>query len=387
MNIGLTSKWIKSISFLIVAISFAACKSNDKTEIKKVAIRTLPVTEVMVRDTIINREYVADIQAVRNVELRARVSGFLERIYVDEGQEVKKGQILFRINDEEYKAELAKATANLSSAIAEAKASELEVNRIQILVDKDVISSTELEVAKAKLKAANAKIEEARSAEANARTRLSYTSIRSPFNGIVDRLPLKIGSLIDNGTLLTTVSDLESIYAYFNVSEREYLEYIKTRQQNPNEDNSAVQLVLADGTTYPYEGKIETMQGEFSANTGSIAFRAHFPNADKLLKHGASGKVLLSNKVHDALMVPQKAVFEIQDKSYVFLVDANNQVRMTSFVPKSRFSYFYIVESGLEIGDKIVYEGIQNIRDGMHIKPQPIGMDSLIAENPEPLSI
>lgn len=379
MKIKVNTKCIQWVTFFMVVSCFAACTADKRNERKKTADQTLPVTEIMVKDTIINREYVADIQAVRNVELRARVSGFLERAYVDEGQEVKKGQILFRINDEEYKADLAEATANLTSAIAEAKASELEADRIRVLVDKEVISNTELEVAQAKLNAAKAKIEEARSAEANASVRLSYTSIRSPFDGIVDRIPLKIGSLIENGTLLTTVSDLESIYTYFNVSEREYLEYVKTRDQNPKEDNSIVRLVLADGSIYPHKGKIETMEGEFKMGTGSIAFRAHFPNPEKILKHGATGKISLSNTIHNALMVPQKAVFEIQDKNFVFVVDDNDHVSMRSFTPKIRFSHYYIVESGLQAGERVVYEGIQNITDGMKITPQPVGMDSVIA--------
>ncbi|WPP49464.1 efflux RND transporter periplasmic adaptor subunit [Catalinimonas niigatensis] len=336
----------------------------------------------MMKDTTLHYSYVADVQAVQNVELRARVQGFLEKVYVDEGQEVKKGQLLFKINDEEYKAELAKAKANLKSAIAEAKAAELEVDRLRVLVDKNVISRTELDVSLAKLDAVNAKIEEATSAETNAAMRLSYTSIRAPFDGIIDRIPLRTGSLIDHGTLLTTASDVSSVYVYFNVSEGEYLEYVKNQLLNPTEKNEVVTLTLADGSRYPHKGNIETMEGEFKASTGSIAFRAHFPNPDKILKHGATGKISLSNTINDALMIPQKAVFEIQDKNFVFVVDSNNQISMRSFVPKIRFSHYYIVESGLQPGDRIVYEGIQDISDGMYITPQPIVMDSLIAINP-----
>lgn len=363
-------------------VFFASCNEGAQNVEQQGEMQNLPVTEIMVKDTVLHHNYVADVQAVQNVELRARVQGFLERIYVDEGQEVKKGQLLFKINDEEYKAELAKAKANLKSAIAEAKASELEVNRLKVLVDKNVISNTELEVAQAKLDAMKARIEEARSAEANAAMRLSYTSIRAPFDGILDRIPLKTGSLIDHGTLLTTASDISSVYVYFNVSEGEYLEYVKSKANDPTEQNDAVTLTLADGSSYPYPGSIETMEGEFKASTGSIAFRAHFPNPEKILKHGATGKVSLSNTINNALMVPQKAVFEIQDKNFVFVVDSNNQVRMRSFVPKLRFSHYYIVESGLQAGDKIVYEGIQNISEGMKITPKPVEMDSLIAQNP-----
>lgn len=365
---------------LIVAVFMAACGNQKpvaqltETESPKV----LPVTNVLVKDTNLFREYVADIQAVQNVELRARVQGFLEKIYVDEGQVVKKGQLLFKINDEEYRAELAKANANLESAIAEAKASELEVDRLKVMVEKRVISETELSVAESKLKAVIARIEQARWAKSNAQLRLSYTSIRSPFHGIIDRIPFKVGSLIDHGTLMTTVSDISEVFVYFNVSEGEYLEYVKNTVAEKGKENKLVSLMLADGTLYPFDGSVETMGGEFQASTGSISFRARFPNPNSLLKHGASGKIRLSNTLTDAIMIPQKAVFEIQDKNFVFVVDSTNQVRMRNFIPKTRFSHYYIVESGLQSGDKIVFEGIQEIRDGMHIIPKPVPMDSIM---------
>ena len=372
-------RWLNPLILLMVVFLAACGDEKPSAQTAEIAApKVLPVTHVLVKDTNLFREYVADIQAVQNVELRARVQGFLERIYVDEGQVVKKGQLLFKINDEEYRAELAKATANLESAIAEAKASELEVDRLKVMVDKKVISETELSVAQSKLKAVIARIEQARWAKSNAELRLSYTAIRSPFHGIIDRIPFKVGSLIDHGTLMTTVSDISEVFVYFNVSEGEYLEYVKTTVAESGKKNKLVSLMLADGTLYPHEGSIETMGGEFQASTGSISFRARFPNPNSLLKHGASGKIRLSNTLTDAIMIPQKAAFEIQDKSFVFVVDSTNQVRMRNFVPKTRFSHYYIVESGLQSGDKIVYEGIQEIRDGMRIIPKPVRMDSLM---------
>ncbi len=371
--------WI-FIPFL--GVSMAGCTANSQTDQKKLNDKLLPVTRLITKDTALLHEYVADIQAIRNVEVRARVAGFLEKIYVDEGQQVKKGQLLFRINAEEYQAALARARAALENALAQSKTAELEVDRVGMLVDKKVISKTELDVAKAKQKAARAKIEEARSALANANIRLSYTEIRAPFNGIMNRIPLKSGSLIEEGTLLTTVSDIGSVYAYFNVSEGEYLEYLKARQRHPQQNNSVVRLQLADGTGYPQAGRIETVEGEFDAGTGSIAFRARFPNPDKLLKHGATGTVRLANRIEDALIVPQKAVFEIQDRNYVFVVDSTNTIRMQHFVPQARFSHFYVVKSGLKPGDVIVYEGIRNIRDGLQIVPEMVPMDSLLAKAP-----
>lgn len=371
------NKFVYGISLITIILSYG-CTANSQTEnVPIIKQKEFPVIEIIAKDTVLQNEYVADIQAIQNVELRARVQGFLEKVYVDEGKEVKKGQLLFKTNDEEYKAELAKAKANLQSAIAEAKAVEYEVDRLRVLVEKNVISKTELDVALAKLDAVKAKISEARSAEANAAVRLSYTSIMAPFDGIIDRIPFKTGSLIDHGTLLTTASDISAVYVYFNVSEREYLQYVMAKDDNSNSSTNEVRLILADGTPYPYEGKVETMEGEFKASTGSIAFRARFPNPDKILKHGATGRIILSNIIKNALMVPQKSVFEIQDKYYLFVVDSTNQVRMKSFVPKTRFSYYYIVESGLKEGDRIVFEGIQNIKDGMYIKPRLVEMDTI----------
>ncbi|HVX49685.1 MAG TPA: efflux RND transporter periplasmic adaptor subunit [Chitinophagaceae bacterium] len=365
--------------FYTSAILFAAgCTAHSSsTEIAGPA--ELPVFKLSRQDTVLFKDYVTDIQAIKNVEIRARVQGFLEKINVDEGQTVKKGEVLFQINDEEYVSALAKAKANVTSAIAEAKAASLEVGRTKILVDKNVVTHSELDLAEARLKAANAKIEEAKAEQQSAETKLSYTEIRSPFDGVIDRIPLKTGSLVDPGSLLTTISDISEVYAYFNVSESEYLQYEKKMKEHRQDMSNIIQLVLADGTSYPYKGKIETLGGEFDDNTGSIAFRARFSNPEKLLKHGASGKVRLTTEEENVILVPQKSVFEIQDKSYVFLVDTtNNKVTMRGFKPRVRIDKYYIVQSGLKPGDEIVYEGVQNLRDGAKIKPLSSLTDSVL---------
>jgi len=363
---------------LPLMLFITGCTANAGNDNKNTPAE-LPVVKLTQIDTVLYRDYVTDIQAVKNVEIRARVQGFLENIFADEGQTVKKGQLLFQINDQEYVTELAKAKANLSSAIAEAKGAELELGRTKILVDKNVITKSELDLAEAKLKAAQAKIDEAKASQTNAETKLSYTKVLSPFDGVIDRIPLKTGSLIDQGALLTTISDIHEVYAYFNVSENEYLQYEKAIKKDQHLQNNVIQLILSDGTKYGYDGKIETLDGQFDNNTGSIAFRARFSNPEKLLKHGASGKVRLTTEEDNVILIPQKSVFEIQDKNYVFLVDKNNTARMHSFVPKTRIDQCYIVQSGLKTGDLIVYEGVQNLRDGAHIKPRLTNTDSLIA--------
>lgn len=340
----------------------------------------LPVVRLTARDTVLTREYVADIQAVRNVEVRARVKGFLEKIYVDEGQVVKKGQPLFRITDTEYRTQLDRLRAGRSNAAAQAQVATLELDRVRMLTAKDIISKTELDVALAKLRAANATVAEAGSGARNAALMLSYTLVRAPFDGVVNREPLKVGSLVDDGTLLTTVTDARDVFAYFNVSEAEYLEFVRTRARESARGTSPVRLVLADGSLYSPPGRIETVESQFQAGTGAIAFRARFANPERLLKHGATGKVRLANTVADALLVPQKAVFEQQDKNYVYVVDAQGTVHQKNFIPQTRLADFYVVKSGLKAGERIVVEGIQDLRNGARITARPVTLNSLAAE-------
>lgn len=350
-----------------IFILFCSCRSNAEQETKQEP-EQIPVVKLAQSDTTIYTGYVADIQAVQNVEIRAKVDGFLEQILVDEGAFVKKGQPLFLINVAEYANAVSKTEAQLSNAHAEAQAASLEVGRVKTLADKNVVAASELKLAEARQMAAQAKVKEAVSAHDLANLQLSYTSIKAPFDGIVNRIPLKKGSLLNSGTLLTTISDNRSVYAYFNVSEIEYLQLTRGEKGSVTESES-VNLVLADGSPYQHTGKIETIEGEFDESTGSIAFRAIFPNPARLLKHGATGRVRLSNAANNIVMVPQKSVFEIQDKHFVYVMDGNNQIRQKPFMPSRRIAQYYIVASGLDAGDTIVYEGIQDLRDGMTINP------------------
>lgn len=342
---------------------FISCTENKAADTVR---EKYLVTNPAAMDTCVKNEYVADIHSLKNVELRARVKGYLDKIFVDEGQPVKQGQILFSISKQEYTEELAKAKANLKSAIADAKAAELDVQNEQTLVSKNVVSKTELEMAQSKLDAANAKVEEAHSDVSSAELNLSYTEIKAPFDGVIDRIPNKTGSLIDEGTLLTNISDNNQIFAYFNVSEQEYLNFSK--QNNEQE----VQLVLANDEIYPLKGKIETVESEIDKGTGNLAFRARFENPNHILKNGSSGKVILKKEIKNALLVPQKCVFEVQDKNYVYVVGADNVVQIRSITPKYRLPNYYIVESGLSTGDKIIYEGLQLVKEGDKISAQEI---------------
>lgn len=332
-----------------------------------VAPPTVPVARLTPRDTLLTQDYTASIKAVRNVEIRARVEGFLKDILVDEGQTVRQGQPLFRLNDAELRTALASARAAQANAEAQARVAELELKRVELLTAKNIISKTELEVHQAKLRAARAEIAQAQAATQAAALHLSYTTVRAPYAGVVDRLPLREGSVVEDGTLLTTLSDTHDVYAYFTVSENEYL----LRAQNRNAHRPA-RLVLANGTAYAEAGRVESVQGEFEATTGSIAFRARFPNPQRLLRHGATGKVRLTNELPQALLVPQTAVFEVQDKNYVFVVENGGTVRQRAFVPQARLGNAYVVASGLQAGEQVVCQGTQDLKNGDKIQPRAV---------------
>jgi len=337
------------------------------------ALPQVPVVLLRTTDLRLYHEHVADIQAERNVEVRAKVRGFLEHIYVDEGKFVKKGQPLFHIQPSEYQNQLARAHAAEVGAEAEVASARVQLGRVQLLVSKNIIAKSETDLALASLRTAQSHVAEARARQSTARLNLDYTLVRAPFDGIINRIPLKVGSLIEETTLLTTVSDLNQVLVYFEVPENEYLEQMRLRQNHPEQSRSdTVALVLADNSRYPYPGYIETSEGEIDENTGSIAFRARFDNPQHLLKHGATGRVRLTNAVPDALLVPQKAVFEIQDKSYVYVVDGQNVAHTRSFVPGTRTGDNYVVKSGLRRGERVVYEGTQEVKDGQKVVPRQV---------------
>lgn len=352
---------------LLPVIALYSCSSSTAKDASPGKDKSFPVVTVVEKDTTLELEYIANIEARKNIEIHARVGGVLEQIFVDEGQMVQKGQLLFSINDDELKIALSKAGAALNSAIADARIAQVEKERIKKLVEKKIISPTELDLADARLNSQKAKIEEARSEKSAVEKRLSYTRIYSPFSGVIDRLPLKSGSLLTEGSLLTTISDISSVYAYFNISENEYLKLMRNGQQDSL--GTEVRLVLADGSRYPFEGQIEASESEIDERTGSIAFRADFPNPRGILKHGASATLSITKPVGRVLMVPQKSVLEIQDRNYVYILDANNVVKMQNFKPAQRINGYYIVREGLQANDRIVYEGIQSIRDGQKINP------------------
>jgi RND family efflux transporter MFP subunit len=354
---------IKLGVYLLSALFLAACNSHtpaSKTEIYK-------VTKPIIADTAFKEEYVSELHAVENIEIRCRVKGFIESILVDEGQTVQKGQILFKLSSQGYQQELLKAEAAWKNELAELKAAEIELENTEKLFAKKIIAKSELDLAKAKLEMHKAKVEEAKAHEWQAQHNLSFTLVRAPFDGIINRIPNKKGSLVDEGTLLTTLSNNKEMLAYFNVSESDYLDYAVTTHWN---DTRTVSLVLANGTPYEQVGHIETVESEFDPLTGNIAFRARFPNPKKILKHGSNGKIVVRKQLKKALLIPQKSTFEIQDKVFVFVVKEDSTLEQRNISIKKRLPHVYVVSSGLAPQEQILLEGTQNVKPGDKISIQ-----------------
>ncbi|RXK50911.1 efflux RND transporter periplasmic adaptor subunit [Aquirufa rosea] len=366
----------KLLAFCTGFLLLQAC--GTKNESSNQEISSLEVSVPIKLDTTVSQEFVADIHAINNVEIRARVKGYLDKIHVDEGKSVKKGQILFTINNSEYLAEVMRAKSVLNQTIADLKAEELELINTRLLVDRNVIAKNQLAIALAKIDGLKAKKEEAEAHVKAAQLRVEYSSIRAPFDGVVDRLPFKSGSLVDEGTLLTTLSDTKNVFAYFNVSEKEYLAFAELGEGFKS--NATVSLLLANGDKYPHVGKVETIEGEFDKNTGNIAFRARFDNPEKLLRHGSSGRVQMPKKVTGYWLLPQKAVFEIQEKNYVFVKDKSGILKMKSLVPEIRMPHFYLVK-GFSSADTVLVEGIQLVKQGQKIKGEFIPMRRILEKS------
>lgn len=332
---------------LFALLIMVSCESKKETKHPE---SKFLVTTPIKKDTLITKDYVSQIHAIQHIELRALEKGYLKNIYVDEGQHVKKGQRMFQISPNVYKADLQKAKA-------EANAAEIELKNTQLLAQGNVVSDNELALAKANYNKAKAEV-------MLAETHLGFTSIKAPFNGIMDHLHVRIGSLLDEGELLTTLSDNSKMWVYFNVPETEYLDYIMSQEKDKKKE---VTLLLANNKPFNQKGIVETIEGEFNNETGNIAFRATFSNPEGILRHGETGNILMKVPYKDALIIPQKATFEVLDKKYVFVVDKNNTVKQREITIEAELPHLFIVSKGLTVNDKILLEGIRMVKDQQKI--------------------
>ncbi|HQQ94885.1 MAG TPA: efflux RND transporter periplasmic adaptor subunit [Bacteroidia bacterium] len=320
-----------------------ACHKKENNEEQTKFI----VTSAFRKDTSIVRDYVCQIRAISHIEIRALERGYIESIYVDEGKFIHKGQLMFQIMPMMYKAEMQKAEA-------EANFAEIEYLNTRKLADSNVVSPNELALAKAKLDKAKAEL-------SLAKVRLGFTEIRAPFDGIMDHFQVRIGSLVDEGDLLTTMSDNSKMWVYFNVPEAEYLNY---KAKVKRDSIIPVQLRMANGQLFGKDGKVETIEADFNNETGNIAFRATFPNPEALLRHGETGNVQMTIPLNSALIIPQKATFEVLEKKYVFVIGTDKIVHQREILIAAEMPDIYVIKAGLRENERVLLEGIRKVKDG-----------------------
>ncbi|MBC7568398.1 MAG: efflux RND transporter periplasmic adaptor subunit [Spirosoma sp.] len=333
---------------LCTLISITGC---TKEEEKKEDDTKYLVTSPMRKDTTVTRDYVCQIHAIQHIELRALEKGYLQKIFVDEGKFVRKGQMMFQILPIQYQAELQKAEA-------EANFVNVEYRNTKALADSNIVSKNELALAKAKLDKANAEV-------SVAKIHLGFTEVRAPFDGIMDKFQVRLGSLVNEGDLLTTMSDNSKMWIYFNVPEAEYLNF---KEKTKAENMTNVSLMMANQQMFQYPGVVQTIEADFNNETGNIAFRATFPNPKGLLRHGETGNIQMTVPLKNAMLIPQKCTFEVLEKKYVFVLDKDNKVRSREVTLTSEMPHIFVVKSGLTVNDKILLEGLRQVKENEKIK-------------------
>lgn len=366
---------MKKITLLsIMAVFIISCA--DKSQAPAAAAPTLPVMSISYQAASTETEYPAALQGTVDVEIRPQVSGNLERIYVDEGTYVNKGQTLFKINERPFREQLNNALANLHAAEAAYLNAQLEVDKLMPLVQNKVVSEYQLKTAKASQKIAAANIEQAKAMVGSARINLGYTNVTAPVGGYIGRLPKKQGSLVASTDVepLTSLSDVHEVYAYFSLGETDFIKFKSLYTGNTLGDKikkiPPVTLILADNSDYPQLGKIDMVDGQFDKNTGAITLRATFPNAGGTLRSGNTGKIRLGIQHNDAILVPQSATVEMQDKIFVFTLNKANKVNKMPITIIGKSGTDYLIKDGVKSGDQIVLSGIDKLQEGQVIQPE-----------------
>jgi membrane fusion protein, multidrug efflux system len=347
---------------LLVLVALQSCKSPAAgTGYTALPPAILPVISISNRSFTTYREYTASLEGSNDIEIRPQASGYIEKIFVDEGAFVKKGQPIFKINDQPYLEALNNASASLAVAKANQASAEINMNKLEPLVQNQVISPIQLKTAKAAYDAATAYVAQAEAMVGNAKINIGYSLIKAPVDGYIGRIHIKIGSLagLSSPDPLTNISEVKDVRAYFSVSETAFLrfkdEYPGKTIEEKIKNLPPVELILSDNTVYPEKGKVEMVSGQFAAGTGAIPFRASFPNPNGVLRSGNTGRVRISVLQPDGLVIPQESTYELQDKVFVFVLGDSNKVVNTSVQLGGRAGNYYLVEKGIKAGDKIVF--------------------------------
>jgi RND family efflux transporter MFP subunit len=381
-------KYLIFSAFLVAAaIYLSGCNQAQGTQ-SAPPPQSLPVFPINSAAATTFQEFSASIEGKTNVEIRPQVSGYLDKIYAEEGAYVTQGQPLFKINDRPYDAQVHNSQANVEAAKANEEKAAIEVRRLTPLVENKVISDVQLKAAQAAYDAAKAQVSQAEAEGNNAGINLGYTLIKAPVSGYIGRIPFKVGALVGKGEAqpLTIVSEIKEVYAYFGMSENDFLKFTNRFPGKTIDEKikglPPVELELADKSIYPYKGKIELMEGQFDRSIGAITFRATFPNAERLLRSGITGKIRIPEANSGLLPVPQTSTYEIQDKIFVYTVGDSNKVVGKQLHIVSKTTDYYLVDKGVQPGDKIVFAGMDRLTDGAVISPQILSADSLFKVMP-----
>ena len=364
----------KILLFAALAAMLVSCggkKSSGKPNFgdNEYAVRTIGAQSAELQTT-----YPATIKGMQDVEIRPKVSGFITKLCVKEGQAVKAGQLLFVIDNVTYAAAVRQAKAAVNSAKAQLNTARLTYNNNEKLFKNNVIGSYELQSAKNNMQAAAAALAQAEASYVSAKENLSYCYVTSPASGVIGDLPYRVGALVSASSQqpLTTVSNISTMQVYFSMTEKELLDMTKTAGglHTAIKDYPAVKLQLADGTIYDHPGRVATVSGVIDATTGSVSMRADFPNPQHLLKSGGSGSIVVPHVSSSAIVIPQDAVAQVQDKHFVYIVGKDNKVKYSAVtVDPQDDGKNFIITSGLKVGDRIVVNGISSLTDGAEIKP------------------
>ncbi len=365
-------KSIKPIGLFLGILLFISCGDDKETEQAQAPTpqaMPYPVITIPTQSVTAHKSYPTSIEGIVNSGVRAKVQGYIQEVLVDEGEKVSKGQPLFKLETQSLSQDAAAAQANVNAA-------QVEVDKLKPLVDKGIISSVQLETAKAQLAQAQSNYN---SIAAN----IGYANIKSPIDGYVGSIRLREGALVSpsDQTPLTTVADISKVYAYFSMNEKNYLDFIQNQEGETIEEKikklPPVTLILANGSKYEHKGKIETINSQINSNTGSVSFRAVFNNPSRLLTSGNSGKIQIPQTFTDAIVVPQVATYEQQGQTYVYKVGEDNVVNSAAIQIKAEVNNLYVVNSGIEKGNKIVAKGVGKLRNSTPITPQEVPFDSI----------
>lgn len=364
--------FVKGAAYSLTALLAFSCGNSQQGGMPALSLAVMTVEPTSQE---LNSAYPATIKGQQDIEIRARVSGYITKLCVDEGAVVHKGQPLFLIDAVPYQKAVQAAEAAVEVAKANVATTQLTVDSKTELHAQNIISDYDLQTAKNSLASAKAALAQAEAQLASARNDLSYTTITSPSDGVVGTIPFRVGSLVGTTTQepLTVVSDINKMFVYFSMNEKQLLALTRQKDGSVNSMIGAmpeVQLQLADGTMYPAKGKIETLSGVIDLSTGAVQMRATFPNAQRLLRSGGTGTVLIPSVLDSALLIPQSATYEVQDKKFVYVLGDSSKVKNTEITvfPLDNGKQ-YVVTSGLKPGEQVVVEGVATLRDGMSIQP------------------